>query len=137
MLRPIQPPWWRPLQRLAIEAKRRRLKQLGIKPNCLLTREPLAFIHPDPIAFGFLPEFLQEHGYQIELHPDWRSLKSAVHAFLLDDSIHTWPSTFSPACTPRTITRLQLSWRSRLNESLQFEEQILNHAISLAEAEWK
>ncbi|HRK08106.1 MAG TPA: hypothetical protein PLZ57_10085 [Pseudobdellovibrionaceae bacterium] len=140
MSRPVQPPWWRPLQRLATEAKRRRLQQLGLKPNCLLTRDPIAFVHDDPLAFGFLPEFLHEHGYKVEFHRNLESLTTKAHIFMIAHDRKTSPATSSeasPNITTSSLTRLHLSWRSRLNDDLEFESRILDHAISLAEAEWK
>lgn len=140
MSRPIQPPWWRPLQRLATEAKRRRLQQVGLKPNCLLTRTPLAFVHKDPTAFGFLPEFLQEHGYKVEFHRNLQSLTTNAHIFMIAHDSKASPATSIEASlnTPSSsLTHLHLSWRSRLNDDLEFESRILDHAISLAEAEWK
>jgi len=128
------------LQRLATEAKRRRLQHLGLKPNCLLTRDPLAFVHEDPLAFGFLPEFLREHGYKVEIHRNLQSLSRKAHIFTIADDSIASPATSREASlntSSSSHTQLHLSWRSRLNDDLEFESRILDHAISLAEAEWK
>jgi hypothetical protein len=58
----------------------RKLNALQLTPNCLLTRYPLVFLTGHRSVFYFfnywnlIPDFLKEHGYQVQVwHLPWRN----------------------------------------------------------------
>jgi hypothetical protein len=61
------------LQAWRKSARQRRLKELELRPNCLLTRYPIAFLSRSRSLFRVfdlwrdIPYFLREHGYEILL----------------------------------------------------------------------
>ncbi|MCM2282892.1 MAG: hypothetical protein NDI61_13715 [Bdellovibrionaceae bacterium] len=73
---------------VALDAIRaRRLDQLPLVPNCLLTRYPLVFVTGSRSAFYFtnywnqIPAYLAEHGYEVEvIELPWRRSERRLDA---------------------------------------------------------
>jgi hypothetical protein len=80
------------IQVLVEAIRTRRLRDLELKPNCLLTRYPIVFMTGRRSIFYFknywnqIPTFLAEHGYEVEiLELPWKNeaLRSAAAQVML------------------------------------------------------
>lgn len=131
------------LRTFAVYTRAQRLKQLELRPNCLLTRAPLVFVTGRRSLLYFLnywneiPEFLREHGYQVQVCSlPWRGFDSRYSA--LSSFIEKQPRPIhliADATSKFEVEKLLLTQRSRL-ASVGFAEEItgtstLPHAIGL------
>jgi hypothetical protein len=73
------------------KTRRRRLDGLELRPNCLLTRYPIAFVSGRKSVFRFfdhwneIPSYLREHGYEVLLlEPNAKSETQSLLAALDD-----------------------------------------------------
>lgn len=128
---------------LSIRQRSKRLVDLELRPNCLLTRSPIVFVTGRRSLFYFLnywneiPGFLREHGYEVRVCSlPWRGVSTRYE--LLTRFIESAPRPvhlIADATSKVEIEKLLITKRGRL-ASFQFAEEItgktnLHHAIGL------
>lgn len=116
---------------LSIRYRARRLIDLELRPNCLLTRSPIVFVTGRRSLLYFLnywneiPGFLREHGYQVEVCAlPWRGFNSRYSA--LSNFIETSPRPvhlIADSSSKAEVEKLLLTKRSRVS-SAEFAEEI-------------
>lgn len=134
---------------LSVRQRSKRLIDLELRPNCLLTRSPIVFVTGRRSLLYFLnywneiPGFLREHGYDVRVCSlPWRGTSSR-YEFLsrfLESAPH--PVHLIADSTSRTeVEKLMLTKRGQL-ASFNFAEEItghtrLQHAIGLkSDRDW-
>ena len=128
---------------LSVRQRSKRLIDLELRPNCLLTRSPIVFVTGRRSLFYFLnywneiPGFLREHGYEVRVCSlPWRGV--ATRYQLLTQFIESAPRPvhlIADSSSKTEIEKLLLTKRARL-ASFEFAEDItgkknLQHAIGL------
>lgn len=129
------------------------LKNLALRPNCLITKYPLLFV-PGPRGlffnkkpFLFLPEFLYQHGYQVQiLNLPSRNLENRKKAFQkwIEKETKKINFIFDPKAKKELADLIPLHLKASFTE-IQSEtlkeradyERFLDHCIELAENEWQ
>jgi hypothetical protein len=116
---------------MSVRLRSKRLENLELRPNCLLTRSPLVFITGRRSLFYFLnywneiPGFLREHGYDVKVCSlPWRGVDSRYQ--VLADFIERSPQPvhlIADSTSKVEVEKLLLTKRGRLS-SFQFAEDI-------------
>lgn len=134
---------------LSVRQRSKRLVDLELRPNCLLTRSPIVFVTGRRSLFYFLnywneiPGFLREHGYDVQVWAlPWRGSQSRLES--LSRFLETAPRPvhlIADSSSRAEVERLLITKRARL-ASFNFAEEItgqtrLQQAIGLkSDLEW-
>ncbi len=128
---------------LSVRQRSKRLVDLELRPNCLLTRSPIVFVTGRRSLLYFLnywneiPGFLREHGYDVQVCSlPWRGSATRYQSLSRFLETTTRPVHLIADFTSRAeVEKLLLTKRARL-ASFNFAEEItgkahLQHAIGL------
>lgn len=128
---------------LSVRQRSKRLENLELRPNCLLTRSPIVFVTGRRSLLYFLnywneiPGFLREHGYEVRVCAlPWRGSVNRYQTLAKFLESAARPVHLIADSTSREeVEKLLITKRARL-ASFNFAEEItgqthLHHAIGL------
>ncbi|GIL17777.1 MAG: hypothetical protein BroJett040_15280 [Oligoflexia bacterium] len=114
----------------------RPLKQVELRPNCLLTKAPLLFVSGKKSLFYFLsywnhlPQILAEHGYEVyHLNLPWKN--STLRQEKLDFFLRTQAQSFHLFIDPSTETELKNLISQRHYPTIQSITLVTDHQSTL------